>query len=75
MTGTPNDGLNYSQVDMRLNNGLGDVVTTEKRYLVTYNKSDDVESNSNVQKKLPQYSMETEFLLGHHPFYRYLLFF
>jgi hypothetical protein len=27
----PNDGLNYSQVDMRLNNGLGDVVTTKKR--------------------------------------------
>jgi hypothetical protein len=27
---------------MRLNNGLGDVVTTKKTYLVTYNKSDDV---------------------------------
>jgi hypothetical protein len=43
MTGTPNDGLNYSQVDMRLNNGLGDVVSTEKNvHLITYNKSDDV---------------------------------
>jgi hypothetical protein len=31
MTGTPNNGLNYSQVDMRLNNGLGDIVSTEKR--------------------------------------------
>jgi hypothetical protein len=29
MTGTPNDGLNYSQVDV-LNCGL-DVVTTEKK--------------------------------------------
>jgi hypothetical protein len=73
MTGTPNDGLN--QVDMRLNNGLGDVVSTRKNvHLITYNKSDDVK-HSNVQKKLPQSSMETEFLLGHHPFYRYLLFF
>jgi hypothetical protein len=35
MTGTPNDGLNYSQVDMRLNNGLGDVVTTEKTYTLS----------------------------------------
>jgi hypothetical protein len=34
MTGT-NDGLNYSQVDMRLNNGLGDVVTTEKTYTLS----------------------------------------
>jgi hypothetical protein len=74
MTGTPNDGLNYSQVDMRLNNGLGDVVTTKKNvHLVTYNKSDDVEAFK-CSEKLPQYSMETEFLLGHHPFYRYLLF-
>jgi hypothetical protein len=52
MTGTPNDGLNYSQVDMRLNNGLGDVVTTEKRYLVTYNKSDDVEKQFKCSEKI-----------------------
>jgi hypothetical protein len=62
----PNDGLNYSQVDMRLNNGLGDVVTTENVHLVTYNKSDDVEAKFKCSEKLPQYSMETEFLLGHH---------
>jgi hypothetical protein len=54
---------------MRLNNGLGDVVTPKKNvHLVTYNKSDDVETKFKCSEKLPQYSMETEFLLGHHPF-------
>jgi hypothetical protein len=49
----PNDGLNYSQVDMRLNNGLGDVVTTEKNvHLVTYNKSDDVEAKFKCSEKI-----------------------
>lgn len=41
----PNNGLNYSQVDLRLNNGLGDVVITEKNmHLITYdpNNSDEV---------------------------------
>jgi hypothetical protein len=63
MTGTPNDGLNYSQVDMRLNNGLGDVVPTEKNvHLVTYNKSDDVEAkNSKCSEKITADSMETDF--------------
>lgn len=40
----PNNGLNYSQVDLRLNNGLGDVSKTEKNiHLITYdpNKSDE----------------------------------
>jgi hypothetical protein len=37
---------------MRLNNGLGDVVTTEKTYLVTYNKSDDVETKFKCSEKI-----------------------
>jgi gliding motility-associated-like protein len=41
----PNNGLNYSLVDLRLNNGLGDVSTTEKNIpLITYdvNNAEDV---------------------------------
>ncbi|WP_369753442.1 T9SS type B sorting domain-containing protein [Flavobacterium sp. WC2409] len=37
----PNDGLNYSVVDLRLNNGLGDIISTEKNiHLITYNPND-----------------------------------
>ena len=41
----PNNGLNYSLVDLRLNNGLGDVSTTEKNIpLITYdvNNAEDI---------------------------------
>jgi gliding motility-associated-like protein len=49
----PNNGLNYSQVDMRLNNGLGDIVSTEKNvHLITYNKSDDVEEKFKCSEKI-----------------------
>ncbi len=49
----PNNGLNYSQVDMRLNNGLGDIVTTEKNVpLVTYNPSDSEEVKYKCSEKI-----------------------
>lgn len=36
-----NNGFNYSLIDMSLNNGFGDVVTTEKNiHLITYDESD-----------------------------------
>jgi gliding motility-associated-like protein len=41
----PNSGLNYSVVDLRLNNGLGDIVSSEKNIpLITYdvNNTEDV---------------------------------
>ncbi|WP_316633613.1 T9SS type B sorting domain-containing protein [uncultured Flavobacterium sp.] len=41
----PNSGLNYSVVDLRLNNGLGDIVSSEKNIpLITYdvNNAEDV---------------------------------
>jgi gliding motility-associated-like protein len=41
----PNSGLNYSIVDLRLNNGLGDIVPSEKNIpLITYdvNNAEDV---------------------------------
>ncbi len=41
----PNNGLNYSIVDLRLNNGLGDIVSDGKNiHLITYNpdKEDEV---------------------------------
>ena len=37
----PNNGLNYSLVDLRLNNGLGDISVKEKNiHLITYNPGD-----------------------------------
>ena len=37
----PNNGLNYSLVDLRLNNGLGDISIKEKNiHLITYNPGD-----------------------------------
>jgi hypothetical protein len=71
MTDPPNDGLNYSQVDMRLNNGLGDVVSTEKRTPVTYNKSDDVEAKFKSEKNYRSPAWRRNFFWDH-PFYRYL---
>ena len=49
----PNHGLNYSQVDMRLNNGLGDVVNTEKNvHLITYNPNDSEEFKFKCSEKI-----------------------
>jgi gliding motility-associated-like protein len=49
----PNNGLNYSQVDMRLDNGLGDIVPTEKNvHLVTYNPNDNEEAIYKCSEKI-----------------------
>jgi gliding motility-associated-like protein len=49
----PNNGLNYSQVDIRLNNGLGDVVNNEKNvHLVTYNPNDSEEVKYKCSEKI-----------------------
>jgi gliding motility-associated-like protein len=49
----PNNGLNYSQVDIRLSNGLGDIVTTEKNVpLVTYNPNDSEEIKYKCSEKI-----------------------
>jgi gliding motility-associated-like protein len=49
----PNNGLNYSQVDMRLNNGLGDVVASEKNvHLITYNPTDNEEVKFKCSEKI-----------------------
>jgi gliding motility-associated-like protein len=51
--GAPNNGLNYSQVDIRLNNGLGDIVITEKNIpLVTYNPNDSEEIKYKGSEKI-----------------------
>ncbi|MDI6032813.1 T9SS type B sorting domain-containing protein [Flavobacterium sp. LB2P84] len=49
----PNNGLNYSQVDIRLNNGLGDIVNTESNvHLVTYNPNDSEEAKYKCSEKI-----------------------
>ena len=49
----PNNGLNYSQVDMTLNNNLGDVVITEKNIpLITYNPNDSEETKYKCSEKV-----------------------
>ncbi|WP_310560813.1 T9SS type B sorting domain-containing protein [Flavobacterium sp.] len=49
----PNNGLNYSQVDMRLDNGLGDLVIAEKNIpLVTYNPNDNDEIKYKCSEKI-----------------------
>lgn len=49
----PNNGLNYSQVDIRLNNGLGDIVNSEKNVpLVTYNSNDSEEVKYKCSEKI-----------------------
>lgn len=49
----PNNGLHYSQVDIRLNNGLGDIVNTEKNVpLVTYNPNDSEEAKYKCSEKI-----------------------
>ena len=49
----PNNGLNYSLVDLRLNNGLGDIVSTEKNIpLITYNKNNSEEVKFKCSEKV-----------------------
>jgi gliding motility-associated-like protein len=49
----PNNGLNYSQVDLRLNNGLGDVVITEKNiHLITYDPNNSEEVKFKCSEKI-----------------------
>lgn len=49
----PNHGLNYSEVDLRLNNGLGDIVPTQKNiHLVTYNPNDIEEIKYKCSEKI-----------------------
>jgi gliding motility-associated-like protein len=49
----PNNGLNYSQVDIRLDNGLGDLVIAEKNIpLLTYNPNDSEEIKYKCSEKI-----------------------
>ena len=49
----PNNGLNYSQVDLRLNNGLGDIPITEKNiHLITYNPENTEEVKFKCSEKI-----------------------
>ena len=49
----PITGLNYSKVDMDLNNGMGDIVTSEKNvHLVTYNTGNSQESEYKCSEKI-----------------------
>lgn len=48
-----NKGLNYTLVDLSLNNGFGDVVSSEKNiHLVTYNQNDPKESQLKCSEKI-----------------------
>lgn len=48
-----NNGLNYSLVDMTLNNGLGDIVSTQKNiHLITYNINDTEEVKYKASEKI-----------------------
>ncbi len=49
----PNNGLNYSQVDLRLNNGLGDIPFTEKNiHLITYDSQNEEEVKFKCSEKI-----------------------
>jgi gliding motility-associated-like protein len=49
----PNSGLNYSIVDLRLNNGLGDIVSTEKNvHLITYDVNDPEDVKFKCSEKI-----------------------
>ncbi|SHI78303.1 gliding motility-associated C-terminal domain-containing protein [Mesonia phycicola] len=48
-----NNGLNYSVVDMSLNGGLGDVISTEKNiHLITYDETDSEEIKYKCSEKI-----------------------
>ncbi|QXP59410.1 T9SS type B sorting domain-containing protein [Olleya sp. HaHaR_3_96] len=47
------DGLNYTEVDMELNNGLGDVVVSNKNnHLITYDSNDPLQNEFKSSEKL-----------------------
>lgn len=49
----PNNGLHYSQVDLRLNNGLGDIPSNEKNiHLITYNPNNNEETKFKCSEKI-----------------------
>lgn len=49
----PNNGLNYTLVDLRLNNGLGDISIKEKNiHLITYNPGDSEEIKFKCSEKI-----------------------
>ena len=49
----PNNGLNYSLVDLRLNNGLGDIVISEKNiHLITYDKNNTEDVKYKCSEKI-----------------------
>lgn len=49
----PNNGLNYSVVDLRLNNGLGDITNEEKNvHLITYNTDNQEEVKFKCSEKI-----------------------
>ena len=49
----PNNGLNYSLVDLRLNNGLGDISIKEKNiHLITYDTNNDEDVKFKCSEKI-----------------------
>jgi gliding motility-associated-like protein len=49
----PNNGLNYSLVDLRLNNGLGDISIKEKNiHLITYDVNNDEDLKFKCSEKI-----------------------
>ncbi|MEZ4856214.1 MAG: T9SS type B sorting domain-containing protein [Gelidibacter sp.] len=51
--GEPIDGVNYSEVDMTLNNGFGDLVASNKNNpLITYDVSDPIQSEYKSSEKI-----------------------
>ncbi|MDU8886843.1 T9SS type B sorting domain-containing protein [Yeosuana sp. MJ-SS3] len=51
--GLPVDGVNYSEVDMALNSGYGDIVSAMKnKHLITYNTSDSFQSEYKCSEKI-----------------------
>lgn len=50
---SPNNGLNFSVVDLRLNNGNGDIVSTQKNiHLITYNPNDAEDKKYKCSEKI-----------------------
>lgn len=51
--GDPITGVNYSKVDMNLNNGMGDVVAGEKNiHLITYDENNQTENEYKCSEKI-----------------------
>ncbi|WP_027124847.1 T9SS type B sorting domain-containing protein [Gelidibacter mesophilus] len=49
----PINGINYSEVDMTLDNGLGGIVDTKKNtHLITYNVNDPIENEYKTSEKI-----------------------